>query len=379
VFDAVVGASTIAVFIALGMLFGRLRRSLRRRRSLAPRVLWGPIPIINVRYASLADRVVGYRSETPVYDVYRINDRATFDHVVAPRSRALRALAPYCVFLWAAARFDVFCFYFDGGLLYSTPWWRAELVLLRLAGAKIIVLPYGGDARLPSVTRKIQPWNIYSDAPRAGEDRPETDVAARIEAFGRYAHVMLGCADLVEDLPRVDGVFRFPYDAGARASASGPGHASVRVVHAPNHRHYKGTRFLIDAVEALRSEGVAIELDLVEGLPNHEALQRYALADIVADQFLAGAYALFAIEAMSLGKPVLCYLNPRFAPWHPEWSECPIVSASPDQLLEQLRLLATDRRYRQAVGDRGPAYVEKWHSLESVGRDMAAHYTRVLS
>ena len=31
---------------------------------------------------------------------------------------------------------------------------------------------------------------------------------------------------------------------------------------------------------------------------------------MIADQFLIGAYALFAIEGMALGKPVVCYLKP---------------------------------------------------------------------
>ena len=149
------------------------------------------------------------------------------------------------------------------------------------------------------------------------------------------------------------------------------------IVHAPNHRHYKGTRFLIDAVEVLRGEGYPVELDLVEKVENRRALERYAEADIAADQFLAGAYALFAIELMSLGKPVVAYLNERFRPWHPEWDECPIINASPDDLVDTLRRLVVDVDLRVAAGNAGPAYVEKYHSLESVGRDMAALYARI--
>src|SRR5262249_56453568 len=79
----------------------------------------------------------------------------------------------------------------------------------------------------------------------------------------------------------------------------------VTIVHSPNHRHYKGTRFLVDAVETLRREGLPVELVVVEGKPNAEAKREYARADLVADQFLIGAYALFAIEGMALSKPVV--------------------------------------------------------------------------
>ena len=146
------------------------------------------------------------------------------------------------------------------------------------------------------------------------------------------------------------------------------------IVHAPNHRHFKGTHHLIRAVEELRAEGVSVELDLVEGVSNQEALSRYADADLIADQFLAGAYALFAIEGMALGKPVVSYLNGRFRQWHPEWEECPIVSANPEELKDVLRRLVVDRGLREELGEQGPAYVSKYHSLDSVGRSMKPFY-----
>jgi glycosyltransferase involved in cell wall biosynthesis len=97
-------------------------------------------------------------------------------------------------------------------------------------------------------------------------------------------------------------------------------------------------------------------------------------SDVIADQFLIGAYALLAIEGMALGKPVLCYLNPRFEPFHPEWAECPIVSANPDNLVAELRRLVRDRELRGRLGARGPGYVRKYHGLESVGARMDEIY-----
>jgi glycosyltransferase involved in cell wall biosynthesis len=79
---------------------------------------------------------------------------------------------------------------------------------------------------------------------------------------------------------------------------------------------------------------------------------------------------------MALGKPVICYLNDRFRPWHPEWRECPIVCASPETLAEALRTLVRDAALRDELGRQGPPYVEKYHSPESVGRDLADFYRR---
>lgn len=323
----------------------------------------------------MADRLFGYESESLVYRVYSPSDRAAFDHVWEPiRLPALRQLNPYLAFLWAGFRYDVFCTTFDGALLGETPLWWAELPMLRLAGKAIVVYPYGGDARLPSFARAEDRWNAYTDVQPGSEDRDEGEVRRRLAAFGRYANVMLGCNDLIASLPRVDGIFRYPYDtSGVEPSPPGT-KPPVRVVHASNHRHYKGTRFVIDAVERLQAEGLDVELTLVEGVPNAEAKELYRSADVIASDFLIGGYALFPIEGMALGKPVLCYMPDRLWQYHPEWSDTPIVNASPETLVAELRALVVDPERRREIGDRGPGYVERVHSLPAVGAEMDAIY-----
>jgi glycosyltransferase involved in cell wall biosynthesis len=359
----------------------RISAAIRRRRGGTPSILWGPQPIINNRYSSLADRLYGYPSETLVYQVYRINTRKDFDHVWdgAFRLPLLGAGVPYAAFLWAGVRTDIFGFFFDGGLLAPTPFWAAELPLLKLAGKRIVVYPYGGDARLPSETRKQGRWNAYTDIPPGREDHDEAAVRRKLHAFGRWADVILGCADLVEHLPRHDGVLPYPIDLSKWNPVDAPDDGIVRVVHSPNHREYKGTRFLLDAVAELQAEGIPLELVLIEGMRNDDARAAYERADIVADQFLIGAYALFAIEGMALGKPVLCYLSERFERFHPEWVECPIVRTTPDDLVEDLRRLALDPGLRRELGARGPAYVRAHHSLERVGAQMDQIYRSLWS
>jgi hypothetical protein len=373
---AIVAAAVYALGVAP---VARLSAARRRRRGERPRIMWGPVPIANLQRHVLADRSAGYESETVVFRLYRESDRAAFDHVLDrfARVRALGQLVPYPAFLWAGTRYDVFGFYFDGGLLGETPFWWVELPLLRLAGKKIVAIPYGGDARLPAVTRSYGRWNAYTDVPPGAEDRDEREVRRRLDAFGRWANVILGCADLVGDLPRVDGIFLYPFDHREWTPQPAPDDGVVRIVHAPNHRHYKGTQYLERAVEGLRAEGLSVELVLVEGKDADAARADYARADIVADQFLIGAYALFAIEGMSLGKPVVCYLADRFRAYHPEWEDAPIVSADPDQLEDALRALVVDPHRRRTLGEAGPRFVRRYHSVEAVGRELDRVYRSV--
>ena len=373
-------AAAATVYVALVVPYSRLRSFVRRRRRRLPAVLWGPVPLITIRYWALAGRTYGYRSDSLVYRTYSINDRADFDYVLDDfvSRRVLGRLVPYLAWIWASLRYDVFCFFFDGGLLWETPFWRLELPLLKLAGKKIVVSAYGGDARLPSRARAQDRWNAYTDVPVGSEDRNEEAVRRRVAAFGRWADVVLGTNDLVEDLPRLDGVLRFALDLEKwRPVGLPPEDGIVTVVHASNHRHYKGTRFVIDAVERLRAEDLPVELRLVEGVPNDVAREIYAKADVVATDFLIGGCGVFAVEAMALGKPVLSYLRERIARFHPEWNECPIVNASPATLVDELRRLVVDELVRTKLAEQGPAYVRKYHSFESVGAQLDEIYRRL--
>jgi glycosyltransferase involved in cell wall biosynthesis len=371
-------AVTLALFLPTGAV-GRIRTSRRRRRGALPVILRGPVPIVSGHYASRADRLGGYRSETLVYRTYRISAADHFDHDLSRYTRmpVVRQLVPYATFLWALMRYDLFVFFFDGGLLGETPSWRFELPLLRLAGKRVVAYPYGGDARLSSRTRALPGWHAYSEIPPGDEDRDEADVRKRLDAFGRWAHAILGSADLVEDLPRVDGLFPFPIDVDEWAPVPVRDADVVRVVHAPNHPRYKGTRHVKAAVEQLRAEGEPVELVLVQGIPGDEARRLYERAHIVVDQLLIGAYAQFAIECMAIGRPVICYLSPRFAEHHPEWADAPIVSATPETVGHELRRLVRDADRRDDLGRRGPEYVRRHHSLEAVGKKLDAVYRSV--
>jgi glycosyltransferase involved in cell wall biosynthesis len=373
-------AVTLALVVPVGVV-GRIRSGRRRRRGELPVILRAPVPIVSIAYAAKADRLKGYRSETLVYRTYRISARGLFDRDLTRFTRipVVGQLVPYAAFLWAVPRYDLFVFFFDGGLLGETPAWRLELPLLRLAGKRIVAYPYGGDARLASRTRALQGWHAYSEIATEEEDRDEGDVRARLASFGRWSDAILGSADLVEDLPFVDGLFQFPIDVEEWRPVPPPESDVVRVLHAPNHPHYKGTRHVQAAVERLQAEGDPVELVLVQGLPGDEAKRLYERSHVVVDQLLIGAYAQFAIECMALGRPVVCYLSTRFAEFHAEWAESPIVSATPDTVVDELRRLVRDARLRDELGRRGPEYVRRHHSLEAVGEQLDSVYRTVWS
>ena len=133
-------AVVAAPFVFLAALAARPGTLRRRRRGEKPRLVYGPVPVISIKFMREAMAARGYEARTIVYDVYAIHGHDDFDEVLSRPGaslpvRAARALlGPYVVFLRALFRFDVFHVFFDGGFLLVTPLRLFEVQLLHLAG-----------------------------------------------------------------------------------------------------------------------------------------------------------------------------------------------------------------------------------------------------
>jgi hypothetical protein len=146
------------------------------------------------------------------------------------------------------------------------------------------------------------------------------------------------------------------------------------VVHAPSNRSKKGTDDVIAACALL-----PVELDLVEGVQHDDARERYARADIVVDQLVAGWHGIFALEAMALGKPVVAYLKPDAVEQTERayGTKVPIVPATADTLVEALRPLVADVELRRRVGAESRAYVERFHDIDVIADRLIDLYSRL--
>jgi glycosyltransferase involved in cell wall biosynthesis len=358
----------------------------RRPRHRQPRLFWGTIPIINMKYHSLSMRRLGYESVTAVHVVWPMHSRDDYDVLTAelvdrvPLVRRLPrfarvALEPYVTFAWALRNFDVFTIYATGRILLSTPHRYRELQLLHRAGKKVVLLAYGGDVQVMSRFRGL-PFKHAMCVDYPEFTRQEAQTLRDMEYCVAFADHVVSGVDWVDYMPRWDslnaGHFAIDTDEWALApeQPERDPERPVVVFHAPNHREVKGTRFLIAACEELQAEGEPLELRLVENVPNSEIRRHLAEADIVADQFIVGWYALFAIEAMAMAKPVLCYLRPDLLELYTLYSfagECPLVNTPPLEIKERLRELIHDAKRRRELGLAGRRYVEDYHSLEAVG------------
>ena len=359
------------------------------RVSTVKHSLWTGTPVINMAINARAERLLGIESKSLVDHAYFITNE--FDHNLSRlmKFKPLALVLPYLVLVWAAVRFQRFHFYCDRGILRSNSpltFHPQELQLLQGLGKEIFFWTYGADVRTQQRTRALGEFHCCFDCPNPGEgctcddDRGNQNYA-RISAAATAVFAM---GDMLEYTPGSrNDIFFWPVDldrdAGRRYTPCYPDPDSnrpIRIVHAPNHRHFKGTRYLLAAVENLKREGFEIDLQLVERVPNREALEIYRSADIIFDQCLIGFHGYFANEAMAMGKPVMTYIRrPEHYLLAPD--ECPLINADASRVESTLRSLLNDRHRLHTLGVAGRKYIEKYHTLDAFAGRLRLAYSQI--
>jgi glycosyltransferase involved in cell wall biosynthesis len=370
---AIVARAALAYLLVVAAT-ERPRSAMRRRRAERPRLIWGPVPIISLKYWSAAMRRAGYESRTCVLLHYAAHRREDFDLYLdefAGEGFLSQVIAPYRFLAWALRRGDVFLRFLDGGFLRYTPHQRWDPRLLRLAGKRLIVSPYGADIAVAGHLEGLEA-ELYADYPYLADASDE--IERRVRHTAKWADLVVRNWQ-IGFLPRHDAVWLSMlaidldhWRASGQGSDADGRDGEVTVLHAPNHRHIKGTEHLERAVRDLREEGLRIRLELIEGRSNEEVRRAMMETDVVADQFLLPGYAMAALEAMAEGKPVMVNLSglPEELKATEAFRACPAVDTNPERLKEDLRRLVTDPELRGELGRAGREFVERFHSYPVV-------------
>jgi glycosyltransferase involved in cell wall biosynthesis len=335
-----------------------------RDNSPPPRILHVPGEFgVNSYGLSRGERELGFESDVAVFKPSPYGYGFDFDLHAGVDQPIWRRMYRRAAFLRRAlGRYDVFHFNFGLTLLSVRQLGLVldELAWIKRRGKTVLFTYQGSDVR------------ASTSCPCGKEE------CRRLDGYRqRGARRALRFADRVfylnPDLRRwLPGARFLPYanvDPRALQPVPLPEGDEVVVVHAPTDRKIKGTKYVIDAVEQLRKEGVAVRLDLVEGGNRDDVFARVARADLVIDQLLIGWYGGFAVEAMALGRPVLAYICEEEPEDNPFGEALPIVRTSAATLTDKVRELAVDRERRRELGAAGRTFVEQHHDPVALARE----------
>lgn len=214
-------------------------------------------------------------------------------------------------------------------------------------GKKIVCCYYGSDLRLRGVIKEL-------------------DEISDLNITSEYDHL-----SMKEDLRYIF----YPYSPEELPPRVENDSGTVRIVHSPTNRKYKGTELIIEVIEKVKKIR-NIEFLLCEGIQRDELLKIKAACDISIDQVggtMGGTgYGKAGLESLAMGIPTVTNMTEDYEKWLPE---NPFVVANNKAELESALLrLIDDTNFRLQKGSDGKIWVEKYHSYGNVNKALKQMY-----
>lgn len=172
--------------------------------------------------------------------------------------------------------------------------------------------------------------------------------------------------------PKIHYIF-IPFDASTLPMRKEE-NRKLRIIHSPSNRAMKGTKLILPVIRRLQKVR-DVEFLLVEATPHNEVLRLKQTCDIAIEQvgnFGGTGYGRNSLEALAMGIPTITEMTSDYVAWLPE---NPFVLATPDSLYDRLVELIDYPELRRAKALAGRAWVEKYHSYESVHTKLMELYS----
>ena len=249
-----------------------------------------------------------------------------------------------------------------------------DLAILKAMGKKIVVFSNGSDLRsYRLLVEEMKDAGLYSHAKYQKNDLIDIlslkghDDSIKIKAkmIEKYADYIFAKPDRAQFLTRPYNIIWPPIDLNTieyRVNQSD----EPLIIHAPSNRPIKGTKYVLPAIKKLEREGYKFRFLLCETMRNDEFRKKLAEADIVIDQLLLPGYGFLGIEAMASGNALL---GSAVSGYNGFSEEMPIMTTTPDDIYENLKIVLEDPNLRLELAKRGRKYVEKYHDYKKVTRD----------
>jgi len=259
-----------------------------------------------------------------------------YDYLIQPKIE--KAISDYSL-----DDFDII--HYDGGLDFYRD--SRQALKWKEKGKKIVCCYYGSDLRIRGLIKEL-------------------DDIADLNITSEYDHLALK-----KDLKYLF----YPYDTSELPMKKERTIDSVKIVHSPTNRKYKGTELIISVIDKIKKEK-SIEFLLMENVDRKELLNIKSKCDISIDQVggsMGGTgYGKAGLETLAMGIPTITNMTKDYVEWLPE---NPFVVANNfEELYKVLNELIDNKNYRIENGKRGIDWVKKYHSLSSVNENLLRLY-----
>lgn len=171
--------------------------------------------------------------------------------------------------------------------------------------------------------------------------------------------------DHTSDLFPVGSFARIPFPVDLDKISFTPAKAKDRplVLHTPTRRGFKGTKFVLEAINHLGSVRDDFEFRVVEGLSYEDYVRSVADADIIIDQVFSQSPGMNGLEMLAAGKVVMTGATDFGRSFIPEMQNLPAFDASPEPqvLAKALMALLDSKEDFSNLALKGRQYVAEVH------------------
>lgn len=268
-------------------------------------------------------------------------------------------------------KFDIFHFYY-GITLFR----QLDLPFYKLFGKKVIMEYLGWDVQLYEYSiNKYEFTNARFYTTKQKALIGDKNKLKRLRYEEKYIDKQFVCAPCYSEFVKDSEVLPLGIDINKyKYSEKKAPLDQIIVMHAPTSRDNKGTSYIIKGLEKLVEEGYNIKLNLVENLSHEELKEQYINCDIFVDQILAGWYGTAAIEAMSLGRPTICFVRESYFKHINYGDKVPIINANPSDFYHVLKKSIDNKHLLPEIGLKSRQFVEEIHDVKKVTKSLISKY-----
>jgi glycosyltransferase involved in cell wall biosynthesis len=277
-------------------------------------------------------------------------------------------------------KYNTFHFYF-GKTLFKHQW---DLPFYRLFGKKVIMEYLGNDVRNYEVLverYKLPSTHEYSK----NMIEHDTAIRNRIRLEKKYLDYKLCCLpthmefalaydyQIDQVLPLSIDLSKYSFPGTKQKTENEP----LVIMHAPSNRGFKGTKYIIRAIEELKMRGHKVKLKIVENVSHTELQNEFTQADIFIDQISVGWYGTVALEAMAYGIPTCAFIDPLYFKFIDYSDEIPVININERTIADTLEKVILNRDDLSSISMQSRLFVEKYHDVKQVARKLHNVYQRV--
>ena len=265
----------------------------------------------------------------------------------------IRKIQLFFFFLRMFSHYNIFHFYFGKSLLPN----NRDLSLYKLFGKKVVMEYLGTDVDL---------WLGYNGVDWRGRPVDRVALTKRVKRQAKQVDRQITCCTPLYEF--VDNSIVLPlaldleeYTYTPRNNKTGV----LTIMHCPTNRMAKKSDYIEAAIDKLKNEGYVFNYKCVTNVTHAQLKEEYRDSDVVIDQ-LNRWYGTVGVEAMALGRPLICTIHPHLCLYDKRFEDMPIINADIKTIYQVLKNVLDGKYDLERIGRESREFVEKVHSLDVV-------------